>query len=113
MSASDLPERRSFPALEMSDRDVEDGRRSFPAPELGHIDTSGCRQPYVAVEAQRSLADRGTAIDQDHPRSFAFEEYNGMRMVTKRKNKLEGVPMGTTRVGDDVLEEPSPKDNKL
>jgi hypothetical protein len=88
-SASDLPERRSFPALEMSDRDVEDGRRSFPAPELRDIDTSKRRQPYVAIEAQRSLADRGTVIDRDHPRSFAFEEYNGMRKSAKLTDDME------------------------
>jgi hypothetical protein len=88
-STSDLPERRSFPTLEMSNGDVEDGRHSFPAPELRHIDTSRRRQPYVAIEAQRSLVDRGTAIDRDSPRSFVFEEYNGMMRVPKRKEDME------------------------
>ena len=96
----------------MSDGDVEDGRCSFPTPKSHHINTSRRHQLYVTVEAQRSFADRGTTIDQDHPQSFAFEEYNGMRKVAKRKKK-HGVPLGTTRVDDGVLEEPSPKTNKV
>jgi hypothetical protein len=93
-SVRDLPGRRSFPALEISDGDVEGGRRSFPSPELGDIDTSGRRQPYVTVEAENSLADRGTTIDRDHSRSFTFEEYNGMMRVTKRKNNMEEYLLG-------------------
>ena len=40
---SDLLERSSFPALEMSGGDIAGGRCSFPGPELGDIDTSGRR----------------------------------------------------------------------
>jgi hypothetical protein len=50
-SASDLPEHRSFPALEMSDGDIEDGRCSFPTPKSYHTNTSRRHQLYVAVEA--------------------------------------------------------------
>ena len=89
MSASDLPERRSFPALEWLDGDVENGRRSFPAPELYDVDMSGRRQPYVAVGAQSSLVDGGTAVNQDQPRPFAFVEYNGMRKSAKSTSNME------------------------
>jgi hypothetical protein len=88
-SASDLLERRSFPALEQPDGGAEDGRYSFSAPELNDVDTSGRRQPYFAVEAQSSLTDGGTAVNQDQPRSFAFVEYNGMRKSAKSTSNMK------------------------